>query len=282
MLSITTDYVKDTGCPEPYLQSITAAGFSHIHWCHHWHTDFIYSEPEIDQIANWLSEYKLQVNDLHGTKGVEKAWVSHREYERKAGVELVKNRVHMAHQLGTDVVIIHVHREPDAPGERTLFWSQLTKSLDEVEPFAAERAVRLAFENLGDNFATIQRILDGYSANYAGVCYDSGHGHYTAGGLDFLGRVKDRLISIHLHDNHGDRDEHNLPFSGTIDWARLTTLLAESIYTKPINLEVATRNSGIEDEDEFLEKAFERGTILDRMVKDARASRRSFLQGSAK
>lgn len=282
MLSITTDYVKDTGCPEPYLGRIAAAGFSHIHWCHHWHTDFIYSEPEIDQIANWLSEFGLQVNDLHGTKGVEKAWVSPREYERLAGVELVKNRVHMAHRLGTDVVIIHVHREPDAPAERAIFWSQLSKSLDDVQAFATERGVKLAFENLGDNFATIQRILDEYSSDYAGVCYDSGHGHYTAGGLDFLECIKNRLISIHLHDNHGDRDEHNLPFSGTIDWVKLTALLAESAYAKPINLEVATRNSGIKDESEFLQKAFECGTILDRMVKDARDSGRSLLQGSAK
>jgi sugar phosphate isomerase/epimerase len=270
MLSVTTDYVKDTGCPEPYLERIAAAGFTHVHWCHHWNTDFIYSEPEIDQIGSWLSEYGLKVNDLHGSKGVEKAWVSAREYERLAGVELVKNRIHMAHRLGTDVVIIHVHRAPDEPGERVFLWAQLRKSLDEVQPFALERGVRIALENLGLNYATLDQVLSEYPEDYIGICYDSGHGHYTEGGLEFLDQIKDRLISIHLHDNQGSRDEHNLPYSGTIDWSRLTQLLAASAYSKAVNLEVAIRNSGITDESEFLEKAFECGTFLDGLIKEAR------------
>jgi sugar phosphate isomerase/epimerase len=282
MLSVTTDYARDTGCPEPYLRRIAAAGFSHIHWCHHWHTDFVYSEPEIKQIGDWLSQYGLELNDLHGSKGVEKDWVSPREYKRLAGVELVKNRIHMAHKLGTDVVIIHVHRAPDEPGEKVLFWSQLRKSLDEVQPFALKRGVQIALENLGLNYATLHQVLSQYSPEYIGICYDSGHGHYTEGGLDFLDQIRDRLISIHLHDNQGSRDEHNLPFSGTIDWVRLTQLLAKSAYSKAVNLEVAIRNSGITDEAKFLSKAFECGTILDRMIEEARNNAPSPALGSAR
>ena len=43
MLSITTDYAKDVGDPSPYLRSIAEAGFSHLHWCHQWNTDFLYA-----------------------------------------------------------------------------------------------------------------------------------------------------------------------------------------------------------------------------------------------
>ena len=32
-LSMTSDYVPASGCPEPYLRSIAAAGFTHVHWC---------------------------------------------------------------------------------------------------------------------------------------------------------------------------------------------------------------------------------------------------------
>ena len=62
---------------------------------------------EIRQIERWLREFNLAVNDLHGSAGREKAWGSPREYERLAGVELVKNRIDMAARLGTDVVIMH-------------------------------------------------------------------------------------------------------------------------------------------------------------------------------
>jgi len=219
MLSITTDYVKDTGCPEPYLERIAAAGFTHMLWNHHWNTDFVYCELEIDQIARWMSVYGLKLNDLHGSCGVEKSWVSLREYERLAGVELVKNRIHMAARLGSDVVMMHVHREPEATEEKAPFWSQFQKSLDEIEPYARERGVRIALENLLDaNYATVERALAQYPPDYIGVCYDSGHGEVVGGGLDFLARVKDRLISLHLHDNDGSGDQHKLLFSANVDW----------------------------------------------------------------
>jgi sugar phosphate isomerase/epimerase len=107
MLSITTDYFNDSGNPAPYLRRIAEAGFSHIHWCHHWRSDFLYSDAEIDQISKWLQEFGLQLNDLHGSEGMEKSWVSAQEYRRLAGVELVKNRIYMAAKLGGDVVIMH-------------------------------------------------------------------------------------------------------------------------------------------------------------------------------
>ncbi len=96
MLSITTDYVHDTGNPEPYLRGIAAAGFSHLHWCHHWNTDFLYSAYEVEQIAAWLDDLGLAMLDVHAGHGREKAWGSPREYERLAGVELVENRIAMA------------------------------------------------------------------------------------------------------------------------------------------------------------------------------------------
>ncbi|OPY68015.1 MAG: hypothetical protein A4E63_02134 [Syntrophorhabdus sp. PtaU1.Bin050] len=73
-LSVTTDYTRDTGDPSPYLRRIADAGFSHIHWCHRWCTDFMYSKSEIDQIKRWLREYGLQVLDLHATAGRKKNW----------------------------------------------------------------------------------------------------------------------------------------------------------------------------------------------------------------
>jgi hypothetical protein len=35
-LSINTDYLTDKLSPEPCLRRIADAGFTHIHWCHHW------------------------------------------------------------------------------------------------------------------------------------------------------------------------------------------------------------------------------------------------------
>ena len=30
--------------------------------------------------------------------------------------------------------------------------------------------------------------------------------------------MRDRVATTHIHDNHGEKDEHLLPYEGTIDW----------------------------------------------------------------
>ena len=265
MLSITTYYVHDAGCPEPYLRRIAEAGFSHVHWCHHWRTDFVYSDPEIEQIGTWMREYGLKLNDLHASAGVEKSWFSRREYERLAGVELVENRIAMAARLSSDVIIMHVPAEPRDEDENGVFWTQLQKSLDALEPYARHRGVRIAIENLfPDNFGTLERIFAQYGPDYVGLCYDSGHANFT--GVDHLEPLKERLISVHLHDNDGSWDQHKLIFSGTIDWDRLARIMASSAYTKCVSMELSIHNSGINDEEVFLEKGFETGMAFSRMI----------------
>ena len=264
---MTSDYAAGTGCPEPYLRRIADAGFTHVHWCHQWNTDFVYSRHEIEQIAVWLREYGLRVLDLHGSVGPEKRWTSPREYERLAGCELVANRIEMAARLGADVVIMHPGAEPEDDGERDAFWGQLRKSLDQVQPVARRRRVRLALENRGnDDFQVLRRLFAEYSPDYLGLCYDSGHGNIGGQGLAHLEPLGSRLISVHLHDNDGASDQHKVPFQGTVDWGRLTRTLAASSYSKCISMEVSMRHYEGVDEAEVLRQAFEAGTRLAAMA----------------
>ena len=117
---------------------------------------------------------------------------------------------------------------------------------------------------------TLAAILADYPPDYLGLCYDSGHGNVARDGLDWLDKLKDRLISIHLHDNDGLKDLHTLLFRGTVDWPRLAKLLAASAYRKPISMETVMRNTGIDQPEAFLARAFETGSTFADMVADAR------------
>ena len=260
-LSMTTDYAEDTGDPSPYLRRIADTGFSHVHWCHHWDTDFLYSKWEIEQIQKWLTDYRLQLLDLHGSVGPEKNWASPHEYERLAGVELVQNRIEMTVQLGGEVIIMHVPNE-----SKNL---PIQKSLEQLEPFARARGIRIAIENT-NNFDAVEQLLSEYDADYIGICYDSGHSNVSGTRLERLDTLKDRLISVHLHDNDGSSDQHMLPFSGIVDWRRLARIIAESAYTKPASMEVSMGHTGIKDEEVFLKQAFEAGTHLSQMIDEER------------
>lgn len=268
MLSITSDYATSVGCPEPYLRRIGQAGFSHVHWCHHWDTDFVYFDCEIRQAADWLRDFGLRLNDLHASHGQEKDWGSATEHQRLAGVDLIKNRIDMTARLGADVVILHL---PSGLGEDQAdraSWSRLRRSLDALEPYARACQVRIAIEN-GD-FEAVERVLAAYDPGFLGLCYDSGHGNMVPDGLDRLESLRHRLISVHLHDNDGVSDQHKLPFTGTVDWSKLARIVAGSSYTKCVSLETTMRETGIDDEDTFLARAFEAGTRLAHMIEEHR------------
>ncbi len=266
-LSITTDFARDSGSPEPYLKQIAEAGFTHVHWCHHWNTDFMYLKSEVDQIGSWLDRYGLKLLDIHASDGNEKAWASHREYERLAGVELVKNRIDMAAALGSDVIVMHIPANLDEPIEKDTGWLQLCQSLDALEPYAKSKGVRIAIENTTfDSLRGIHRLFALYDSAYLGLCFDCGHSNLMDDGLDQLDQLKHRLLAVHLHDNDGSGDQHNIPFTGSVDWPRLARLLAASSYKKCVSMESNMHRSGISNERDFLAKAFAAGSRLTEMV----------------
>mgnify|MGYP001109613450 CR=1 FL=1 len=267
MLSINTDFVQSHGDPEPYLRHIAEAGFTHVHWVHHWGGDFMYSPSEIAHIDQSLKTYGLIFSDLHASEGSEKFWLSKKEYARLAGVELVKNRLDMTAQLGGDAIVLHVQPDGMNDDPQPAFWDRFHRSMDALLPYATERNVHIAFENLFPrNHETLKQILAQYSPEQVGICYDSGHGNLIGDGLDFLEIVKDRLVVLHLNDNDATGDQHNCLFTGTVDWAREARLIAASSYNKPLSMELSVRDSGIKKPADFLAQAMVTGTQFAEMV----------------
>jgi len=57
-----------------------------------------------------------------------------------------------------------------------------------------------------------------------------GHAHLADGPAEerlqkSFAPMKELVASVHLHDNHGDKDEHLLPYEGSIDWGAAIPLL---------------------------------------------------------
>jgi sugar phosphate isomerase/epimerase len=272
-LSITTDYATDRGNPEPYLRRIAEAGFTHVHWCHQWCTDFVYSRPEIDQIKRWFAEFGLALNDLHGTGGVEKNWGSPTEWARLAGIELVTNRMEMVAELGGDVLIMHPYGLHDGDTDEQ-YRDRLSRTFDALRPVSRQTGVRIALENLF-SLPDVADMISPFEPEFVGLCYDSGHGNLQPGeeALDQLeaSGLLDRLLAVHLHDNDGRGDSHHPMFTGTVNWERLAHLIAHSSYTKPISMECTMPDPDM-DEMDFLRNALADGQRLDAMVASHRAS----------
>jgi len=268
MLSVTSDYVVSTGCPERYLRAIAEAGFTHVHFCHEWNTDRLYTAEEVAQIARWLKQFGLGVTDLHASAGAERRWGAPEPEVRRAGEALVANRIDMAAELGTDVIILHLPDRAEDAGDDPTSWDGVWASLDVLTAAGRRRGVRIALEN--GRFDDLEFVFARHGPQSVGLCYDAGHGNLIPDGLDRLAALAGRLISIHLHDNDGTADQHRLPFTGTVDWRRLAGILARSSYRKWPNLESTMAHYPGRGERAFLAEAFAAATRLADMFAAAR------------
>ncbi|MDR0720084.1 MAG: sugar phosphate isomerase/epimerase [Treponema sp.] len=286
MFALSSDYNGESRNTEKIrriLSAIAGAGFSHVHWCYEWKGPYLYSSHEMRQIKEWLGELGLKAKGIHGSCGEIrfkhttprkfewerenlKDYVSSNEYNRLAGVELVKNRIDLAGELETGEIVLHLplpYRIFEKHSSfKEEFYTAACKSFDELKDYSLEKGVRICIENLPDcpercQTEMFDRLFDRYDRTYMGFCFDTGHGNMSSRDcLYFARRYTDRMFIVHIHDNHGSSDEHLIPFEGTFNWEGFAELLVKSPYKLPCLFEVNIRGT---DENLFFKKVLEAG-----------------------
>jgi sugar phosphate isomerase/epimerase len=94
-------------------------------------------------------------------------------------------------------------------------------SLENLSMFAKARGVTIALENTPSELGSpsvLHKFLVDTHLHDLKLCFDIGHAHLDEGVAAGFEAMRDHLVSSHIHDNHGDKDEHLLPFAGTIEW----------------------------------------------------------------
>lgn len=291
-LAINTDFADENAQLErvrDVLRKIANAGFTHIHWCYEWEGEYIYSSYEMQQIREWMDEYGLKSKALHATKGsvrnvnirekhYRRDYTSNWEYNRKAGVELIKNRVDLAEVLGASEIVLHLYVPhitiAQKPESKEDFYACTCRSLTELMPYCLEKRIRICLENLFDMpgeymLEAWDRLFAKFPPEFLGLCYDTGHANMIWGGQspDILKAYQDRIFAVHLHDNDGDSDSHRIPGRGTVNWEAVMEMLAGSAYDAPLLLEVSKDNA---DEELFLAEAFQAGCRLEELYQNAK------------
>lgn len=133
-------------------------------------------------------------------------------------------------EIGAQTVTIHpglssmsVHGTEERAVERA------RRSMRTFDRMQDEYGVPLAIENmpgfpffLGKTAGSLAEIVDGTDL---GICFDIGHAH-TMGQVDAMVETfGDRIVNVHIHDNHGQKDEHLTIGDGTVDFDRVLGLL---------------------------------------------------------
>lgn len=132
--------------------------------------------------------------------------------------------------LGCPYIVVHGFKLSRFLGSEELEWQETEKFLDFLAPLAKELEITMCVENLYTNIAghivegpccdagkaaeRIDRFNERYHAEVLGFCLDTGHANLI--GIDtesFIRTLGNRLKVLHIHDNDGIADLHQIPFT---------------------------------------------------------------------
>ena len=279
------------------LTLIKEAGFTHINWNPNSGSSYWLADAEIEFTSEMVAEAGLKVHSVHASNGrnpvseighnnpgpfaleMRKDFLSPHEWQRRSGVELLRNRIDLAAAFQSPNVVLHIDITDDVfrsgASERE-FLGPLFQSLDEIQPYCFKKGVQIAVETLlcatAQNFLNLyDRLFARYGKEFIGVCFDCGHWELIEPGkLTVLALFGDRLIATHIHDNFGAMDNHLLPFDGRLDWHTITAAIAATPYQTPLNFETPMDRYGIQ-EPAYYRRAHGVAVRLEEMVVQARA-----------
>ncbi len=146
--------------------------------------------------------------------------------------EVAPKSVEVCSFFGCQYIVIHGMKLARLLGSENAEWAETERFIESVAPMAEKRGITICIENLYDGIgghliegpccnakkaaARIDRMNEKYGAEILGFCLDTGHANLI--GLDFekfITTLGPRLKVLHIHDNDGVRDLHQIPFTFT-------------------------------------------------------------------
>jgi sugar phosphate isomerase/epimerase len=166
--------------------------------------------------------------------------------------------------LNCPYIVVHGFKLAKNLGSEEAEWQKTEEFLNKILPLAKENGTTICIENIYTSTGRhiiegpccnvkkaverIDRINDKYGAEVLGFCFDTGHGKLV--GLDFESFITSldyRLKVLHIHDNDGIGDLHQIPFTFTrtrentssTDWDGFVRGLKNIKFNKVLSFETA-------------------------------------------
>lgn len=149
-------------------------------------------------------------------------------YDIEAGSKQLRSMLDRGHAIGAKFMILHLGAYP-AGEPRLKVLGRVLCMIESVVPQLAEQQATLCLENntalytqkaIGCSVFEFDTIFDRLRSPQVGMCLDTGHAHVSGCLMEMTDVMAPHIRYVHLHDNHGDRDEHRAPGLGSIDWAK--------------------------------------------------------------
>jgi sugar phosphate isomerase/epimerase len=191
---------------------------------------FDYRSPEdARELASWLAGNNLTLHSIHSPttrdfntqheSGTPLSISDPERMRRQEAVDEIKRALDVVEYIPFRYCVQHAARPRDIPDQRR--WDATFSSLELLSLFARQRGITLALENTPGEMASpanLKNFLEQTRLTNVKLCFDTGHAHLEGGVVAGLEAIRDLVVTTHVHDNRGERDDHLLPYEGTIDW----------------------------------------------------------------
>jgi sugar phosphate isomerase/epimerase len=226
------------------------------------------NEAAAADLAEWLADTRLDLHSVHapivdamsGGKWVGSySNAAGDDGRRKAAIAEARAALQVAARVPYRYLVLHLGMPSGAgegrsgegavqvpPGDNQP--DAARRSVEEIVSLAAAVNVRVAIEVIPNPLSTpaalvhlIEETLDGVDV---GVCLDYGHAHLMGDLGEAIETLSGHLWTTHVHDNGGRRDEHLVPYSGSINWDTAMMETQKVGYDGVMMFEVGTAPGG--------------------------------------
>jgi len=210
---------------------------------------FNYHDKEhIKEIGGWFKTESVQFHSMHSPIYPSNDFrsgapalniVDADKRNRIDAMDEIKRAIEVAEYAPFRFLVQHVGRSDEADDPRK--FEAALSSIEHLRAFARPLGVSLLLENIPNDFSTPERLIELLkSLHYPdlGICFDAGHAHLMSSVHQAFGVLEHRILSTHIHDNHGDRDAHLWPGQGTIDWNQTMQALRSAPQAPALLMEI--------------------------------------------
>jgi sugar phosphate isomerase/epimerase len=236
------------------LAAAKQAGFKAVEvYCRAHHFNYR-NQQSIRELGSALGEYGLTLHALHAPSesegsarndgGVPISISDTERIRRLDAVDEIKRALETAETIPCKFLVQHLGYGRQSADQRK--YDAAFTSLEHLVVFAKARGVTIALENTPDELgapASLQHFITDTHLHELKLCFDIGHAHMEEGVEPSFDAMRDRIVTAHIHDNHGEKDEHLLPYAGTIDWKAALAGIAGA-GAIPLVLELKEQSAG--------------------------------------
>ncbi|THB76904.1 MAG: sugar phosphate isomerase/epimerase [Desulfobulbaceae bacterium] len=243
LASLTLEYTIN-GSLLDRLASMRAAGFHAINLGTP-HTRHLLSTSlsETKQMKTQIRHHELVVDWVHAPYRSPILYDrDHKLYH--LSVAALKSAVLICSELEARSLIVHpfgLEFPPDIDQLPSI--EQLAEALSVLVDYGKVLGVEIGIENINEPYSSA--ILPELLTRVEGLkfCLDTGHAHHYNVWDHYIVPFIDKICALHIHDNHGDKDEHLIPGDGTIDYLPLLKALRANGYNGYLGIECLQKTS---------------------------------------